>query len=147
MPPLSGPRMVAMTISPPPATAGSAIDIAECFTRFTEQWAPQRIAAVNDYDVRIAKIQGEFVWHAHHQTDEFFLVVSGHLTIRLRTPGSTTAEREVSLAPGQIFVVPRGLEHCPVATDETAILMFEPASEPNTGDAAGERTREPGALC
>lgn len=122
------------------------IDLAERFSRFAEQWAPKRIASVNDYDVRIAKVQGEFVWHSHPDTDEFFLVVDGHLTIRLRTPEGEGEANEVSLAPGQVFVVPRGVEHCPVATEETSILMFEPRGTPNTGDTGGDRTREPDEL-
>jgi mannose-6-phosphate isomerase-like protein (cupin superfamily) len=115
-------------------------------SRFTDHWAPKRIATVNDYDVRIAKLQGEFVWHAHPDTDEFFLVVDGHLTIRLRAAGDEASVHEVDLDPGQIYVVPRGVEHCPTATDEAAILMFEPTSTLNTGDAGGERTRDPDDL-
>jgi mannose-6-phosphate isomerase-like protein (cupin superfamily) len=124
----------------------SAIDIQERLSRFTDQWAPKRIATVNDYDVRIAKVEGEFVWHTHADTDEFFLVVDGHLTIRLRAAGDTDDVHEVELDPGQIFVVPRGVEHCPTAARETAILMFEPTTTVNTGDAGGERTRDPDDL-
>lgn len=132
-----------MTTSHEASTPPSVIDIAESFSKFTDQWAPKRIATVNDYDVRIAKVQGEFVWHAHPDTDEFFLVLDGHLTIRLRAPGEEPSLREVRLDPGQIFVVPRGVEHCPTATEEAAILMFEPVGTPNTGDAGGDRTRDP----
>lgn len=135
-----------MTTSHDTDTPSSAIDVAQCFSRFTDQWVPKRIASVNDYDVRIAKVQGEFVWHAHPDTDEFFLVVDGQLTIRLRTAGEESSVREVSLGPGQIFVVPRGVEHCPTAAEETQILMFEPTSTANTGDAGGERTRHPEEL-
>lgn len=135
-----------MTTSHEASTPASAVDLAECFSKFTDQWAPKRIATVNDYDVRIAKVQGEFVWHAHPDTDEFFLVVDGHLTIRLRAAGKDSHVREVSLDPGQIFVVPSGVEHCPTATEETAILMIEPTSTPNTGDAGGSRTRDPDEL-
>jgi mannose-6-phosphate isomerase-like protein (cupin superfamily) len=133
-----------MTTDPEPAANPAPIDLTERFSRFTEQWAPKRIATVNDYDVRIAKVQGEFVWHTHPDTDEFFFVVAGDLTIRLRTV--EYGEQEVSLAPGQLYVVPRGVEHCPVAADEASILMFEPSGEPNTGDVGGERTREPAEL-
>lgn len=135
-----------MTTAPGPAMIGSPIDLDERFSRFTQQWVPKRIATVNDYDVRIAKMQGEFVWHSHPDTDEFFLVVDGHLTIRLRVPGSESTTHDVSLAPGQIFVVPRGIEHCPVAAEEAAVLMFEPTDTPNTGDTGGELTREPDDL-
>jgi mannose-6-phosphate isomerase-like protein (cupin superfamily) len=121
-----------------------AIDLAERLSRFTEQWVPKRIATVNDYDVRIVKVHGEFVWHSHPDTDEFFLVIDGLLTIRLRAPGGDSAgEHEVTVGPGQIYVVRAGVEHCPVAADETAFLMFEPTGTPNTGDAGGDRTREP----
>ena len=121
---------------------GPAIDLEERFSRFNDQWAPRRIATVNDYDVRIAKVQGEFVWHSHPETDEFFLVVSGRLVIKMRAL-SGAGEHEVALSPGQMFVVPRGTEHCPVADEETSILMFEPTSTPNTGDSGGNRTKEP----
>ncbi|MBO0839464.1 MAG: cupin domain-containing protein [Sciscionella sp.] len=123
-------------------TPASVIDLAKSFDRFTDQWAPKRIATVNDYDVRIAKLQGEFVWHTHPDTDEFFLVIDGRLTILLRSP-DTDQVPEVTLGPGQIFVVPRGIEHCPTAVGETKVLMFEPTGTPNTGDAGGDRIREP----
>uniref|UniRef100_A0AAU2JLW5 Cupin domain-containing protein n=1 Tax=Streptomyces sp. NBC_00049 TaxID=2903617 RepID=A0AAU2JLW5_9ACTN len=112
------------------------IDIAGKLAGFTEQWAPHRIARVNDYEVKVAKLQGEFVWHTHEDTDELFLVVSGSLTIRLR-------DGDVVLGPGEMYVVPRGTEHCPAADEEAAILLFEPAGTVNTGDAGGDRTREP----
>ncbi|MFG3000298.1 cupin domain-containing protein [Streptomyces sp. NPDC048340] len=117
-------------------TTHQPVNIARKLSEFDEQWAPRRIARVNDYEVKIAKLQGEFVWHAHEDTDELFLVVSGTLTIRLR-------DGEVVLGPGEIYVVPRGVEHCPQADAEAAILLFEPAGTVNTGDAGGDRTREP----
>ncbi|MFF4320105.1 cupin domain-containing protein [Streptomyces sp. NPDC001568] len=112
------------------------VNIAEKLAGFTEQWAPRRIARVNDYEVKAARLQGEFVWHSHEDTDEMFLVVSGTLTIRLR-------DDEVVLHPGELYVVPRGVEHLPVAREEVAILLFEPTGTRNTGDRGGERTREP----
>ncbi|MFD3873874.1 cupin domain-containing protein [Streptomyces sp. NPDC058623] len=112
------------------------VNIAEKFAGFTERWAPRRIARVNDYEVKAARLQGEFVWHSHEDTDEMFLVVSGTLTIRLR-------DDEVVLRPGELYVVPRGVEHLPVAQEEVSILLFEPTGTPNTGDRGGERTREP----
>ncbi|MCP3755882.1 cupin domain-containing protein [Streptomyces sp. TBY4] len=122
----------------PTGTAGTGrvVNIAEKLAGFTEQWAPRRIARINDYEVKIAKIQGEFVWHTHEDTDELFLVVSGTLTLRLRTG-------DVVLNPGEIYVVPRGVEHCPQADGETAILLFEPSGTANTGEQGGDRTREP----
>ena len=113
----------------------TAIRITDCLTQITEHWAPRRIATVNDYDVRVVKIIGEFVWHAHAETDELFLVVDGRLTIKLR-------DGAVTLGPGELYVVPRGVEHCPVADEETAMLLFEPTATLNTGDAGGPRTRE-----
>lgn len=101
-----------------------------------ELWVPHRAAAVNDYDVKVAKIQGEFVEHVHDETDEFFLVLDGELVIEL-------PDREVRLAPHDVFVVPKGVRHRPKAAVETTILMFEPHGTVNTGDAGGELTREP----
>jgi len=101
-----------------------------------ELWAPHRVATVNDYDVKVAKIQGDFVEHAHDETDEFFLVLDGELVIEL-------PDREVRLAPHDVFVVPKGVRHRPKAAVETTILMFEPRGTVNTGDAGGELTREP----
>ena len=103
--------------------------------RFAEHWSPKKIAQVNDYDVRIVKIQGEFTWHRHADTDEFFLVLDGRLTIQMR-------DRDVVLGPRELFVVPRGVEHCPRADAETAVLLFEPGTVINTGDAGGELTAE-----
>ncbi|MCX5378477.1 cupin domain-containing protein [Streptomyces sp. NBC_00091] len=112
------------------------VNIAEKLAGFTEQWAQRRIARVNDYDVNVAKLQGEFIWHTHEDTDELFLVVSGTLTIHLR-------DGDVVLGPGELYVVPRGVEHCPEAVEETSILLFEPTGTPNTGDQGGDRTRAP----
>ncbi|MEV8534316.1 cupin domain-containing protein [Streptomyces sp. NPDC051211] len=112
------------------------VNIAEKLAGFDEHWAPRRIARINDYEVKAAKIQGEFIWHSHEDTDELFLVVSGELTIRLR-------DGDVVLGPGELYVVPRGVEHCPVAEEEVSILLFEPAGTTNTGSAGGDRTVEP----
>ncbi|MER5930725.1 cupin domain-containing protein [Streptomyces sp. NPDC002054] len=117
-------------------TTNGKIDIAEKLAGFHEHWAPRRIARVNDYEVKAAKLQGEFVWHTHEDTDELFLVVSGELTIRLR-------DGDVVLGPGELYVVPRGVEHCPAASAEVSILLFEPAGTVNTGSAGGDRTQEP----
>src|SRR5580704_10474357 len=112
-----------------------AVSIDAMLGRFTEHWSPKRIARVNDYDVRIVKVQGEFTWHRHDDTDEFFLVLDGELTVQMR-------DRDVVLGPREIFVVPRGVEHCPRAEVETAVLLLEPGSVVNTGDAGGELTAE-----
>ncbi|MEV6650989.1 cupin domain-containing protein [Streptomyces sp. NPDC051219] len=110
------------------------VNIEEQLSRIDDHWNPRIVARVNDYDVKLVKVQGEFVWHTHEDTDEFFQVVSGRLTIRLR-------DRDVVLAPGELFVVPRGVEHCPVADEETVIMLFEPTGVVNTGDAGGPLTR------
>ncbi|WP_424213898.1 cupin domain-containing protein [Streptomyces sp. BI20] len=111
------------------------VDLAGLFAGFTEHWAPRLVARVDDHEVKAAKLLGEFVWH-HHETDEMFLVRSGTLVIRL-------PDGEVTLGPGQMYVVPRGVEHCPVAEEEVELLMFEAAGTVNTGSAGGSRTREP----
>ncbi|MFD7028918.1 cupin domain-containing protein [Streptomyces sp. NPDC059917] len=120
------------------------VDVAAKLAGFDEHWAPRRIARVNDYDVRVAKLLGRFVWHSHEETDELFLVVSGTLTLLLRdADGAGTGESSVVLGPGELFVVPRGTEHCPVAEEEVSILLFEPSTTVNTGGTGGDRTREP----
>lgn len=110
------------------------VNLAEKLSKFNELWSQKRVAVLNDYEVKLAKLKGEFVWHAHEDTDELFLVLSGRLTIQLR-------DTDVVLEPGELFVVPRGVEHCPVADEETAILLFEPAGTVNTGTAGGPMTR------
>ena len=100
-----------------------------------EPWQPHRLASVNDYDVKVVKLQGEFVWHTHPDTHELFIVVSGQLTFQLR-------DRDVILNPNDVFVVPRGVEHCPKATEEVHAILFEPKGTVNTGDAGGERTAQ-----
>ncbi|MCZ4122219.1 cupin domain-containing protein [Streptomyces sp. H39-S7] len=110
------------------------VNIAAALGRFSEQWAQRRIAGVNDYDVKVAKLEGEFVWHSHEDTDELLLVVSGRLTVRFRAG-------DVFLDPGEFVVVPRGVEHCTAAEEETAILLLEPAGVVNTGDAGGAMTK------
>jgi mannose-6-phosphate isomerase-like protein (cupin superfamily) len=106
-----------------------SINLAEKLAQFSEHWAPRTVAQLNDYDVMVVKVRGEFVWHSHADTDDFFLVLKGRLTIRLR-------HREVVLGPGELFVVPRGVEHQPFAEEETHLLLIEPSGTPNTGDPA-----------
>jgi mannose-6-phosphate isomerase-like protein (cupin superfamily) len=105
------------------------ISLDEQFARFDDRWSPKIVGSLNDYDLKIAKVEGEFVWHAHPETDELFLVHKGRLRIRLE------GRDDVVLGPGQIFVVPRGVRHCPVADDPTEIVMLEPRGTMNTGDA------------
>ncbi len=109
------------------------IDIAGKLSQFSEHWSPKVVARLNDYDVKVVKFQGEFVWHSHEETDELFLVVQGSMTIRLR-------DGDVVLGPGQLFVVPRGVEHCPVADGEVHALVIEPMNVVNTGNAGGALT-------
>ncbi|MFD1832289.1 cupin domain-containing protein [Streptomyces desertarenae] len=98
---------------------------------FDALWSPRIVTRVNDYDVRVAKVEGEHLWHAHDDTDEFFLVIEGELHISLREPAG---ERTVRLPRGAAFTVPRGTEHKPYAPVPTAILLFEPTGTPSVGD-------------
>lgn len=107
------------------------VDVTEKFSLFEDQWSPKIIARVNDLDVKVVKLLGEFVWHTHDETDELFLVNRGRLTIQLED------QEDVVLGPGELYVVPRGTPHCPVATDECEVLLLEPVGTVNTGDATG----------
>jgi mannose-6-phosphate isomerase-like protein (cupin superfamily) len=109
------------------------VNLAEKFALIAEHWSPKTVATVNDYDVRLVVAHGEFTRHAHPDTDEFFLVVSGELTIRM-------AAGDVTLRPGEVYVVPRGVSHQPVAAAEARIVIFEPSTVVNTGDAGGGLT-------
>jgi mannose-6-phosphate isomerase-like protein (cupin superfamily) len=104
-----------------------------------ELWDPGIVGYLNDYKLIAVKVQGEFVWHKHDDTDDFFLVLSGHLTIQLRN-------RNIELDPGELFVVPRGVEHCPKAEAETHVLVIEPRDTINTGDAGGDLTAQPAEI-
>jgi mannose-6-phosphate isomerase-like protein (cupin superfamily) len=107
------------------------IDLAAALASFDALWSPRIVTSVNDYDVRIAKVAGEHVWHIHDATDEFFLVLDGELTIAMR---DDAGERSVTLPKGSVFVVPRGAEHKPSAPDGASILMFEPTGTSTVGD-------------
>jgi mannose-6-phosphate isomerase-like protein (cupin superfamily) len=109
------------------------INLAEKFAQFSEHWSPRIVAALNGQEVKLVKFQGEFVWHHHEQEDELFLVVSGFFRMEFR-------DRTVDLREGEMLVVPRGIEHRPVAEHEVCVLLFEPASTLNTGTAGGDRT-------
>jgi mannose-6-phosphate isomerase-like protein (cupin superfamily) len=104
------------------------VDLAQALATFDEAFQPRIVGDYNDNKIMVAKVRGEFVWHAHPDTDDFFLVLDGKLTIELR-------DRVVELGPGEMFVVPRGVEHRPRADDEAHILLIEPAGTPNTGDS------------
>ncbi len=105
---------------------------------FEEAWAPRIVARYNGNEVMVAKARGRFLWHAHPETDDLFLVLGGRLRIELRESG---AERSVTLGPGDLYVVPAGVEHCPVAEPEADLLLIEPAGTPNTGDPATAVTK------
>ena len=109
------------------------VNLAAKLASFDEHFRPKIIAELNDYKVEVVKVKGDFVWHSHADTDDFFLVLAGRLTIALR-------DREIELGPGELFVVPRGVEHRPRADEEAQVLLIEPLGTPNTGDAGGELT-------
>lgn len=109
------------------------VDIAEKLSLLSERWSPKVVARLNDYEIKLVKVEGEFVWHTHEDTDELFLVIDGELTIQLR-------DGDVNLRPGQLFVVPRGVEHCPIADGEVHAMLIEPTGVVNTGDAESSLT-------
>lgn len=105
------------------------VNLADKLSGFSDRWSPKIVAGFNGHDIMVVKVQGEFNWHAHADTDDLFLVLSGRLTIQMR-------EGNVVLGPGELYVVPKGVEHCPKADEETHLLLIEPAGTPNTGDPA-----------
>ena len=115
--------------------AKDPINLEEKLTLFDELWTPKIVAKVNATDIRIAKIQGEFVWHHHDNTDELFLVLKGELLLRL-------PDRDVRLREGEMFVVPRGVEHKPVAEEEAHLMTIELEGQPSTGNVRNTRTVE-----
>jgi mannose-6-phosphate isomerase-like protein (cupin superfamily) len=110
------------------------VNLAEKLSLFREHWSPRIVGELNGQHVKVAKLKGEFIWHRHEAEDELFLVLEGSLTIELR-------DREISLEPGEFFIVPRGVEHKPVAAREAHVLLFEPIGTLNTGNVRDERTR------
>ena len=115
--------------------AYSAINLRQKFSLFSEHWKPKVVAEMNDYQFKLAKIQGEFIWHSHAGTDEVFLIIAGALRLEFR-------DGAVELKPGEMFVVPKGVEHRPVAAEECQIMLIEPRGTLNTGDAGGPMTAE-----
>ena len=116
--------------------APGALNLAHLLTRFSDHWSQRTIGTLNDYEIKLAKLLGEFVWHAHDDTDELFLVISGTLNIQLRN-------RDVILKPGELFVVPKGVEHNPKADEEVSVLLLEPRGVVNTGTADTKRAIAP----
>ena len=112
----------------------AVVRLADKLAAIEEQWAPRIVARLNDYEFKVVKLEGDFVWHSHADTDEAFLVLAGELTIEMR-------EGDARLRAGDLYVVPRGVEHRPRAARECQVLLIEPAGTANTGDAGGERTR------
>jgi len=112
------------------------VNLEEKISAIEEHWTPGIVGYLNDYKLIAVKVLGEFVWHKHDETDDFFMVLSGRLTIQLR-------DRDVELGPGELFVVPRGVEHCPKADEEAHVLVIEPRDTLNTGDAGGDLTANP----
>lgn len=112
-----------------------AVRLSEKLSRFSEHWSPKIVSQFNDCDVMVAKVHGEFVWHSHPDTDDFFLVIKGRVRIE-------TEEGDVTLEEGDLYVVPRGVSHRPVADDEAHILLIEPRGTPNTGDASTAAAKE-----
>jgi len=111
------------------------VNLAEKLALFDERWSPKIVAELNDSLVKVVKLEGEFVWHHHDDEDELFLVVSGRLRMQLR-------DGDVVLEPGELIVVPKGVEHCPLAEEETHVVLVEPKSTLNTGNVRSERTVE-----
>lgn len=112
-----------------------AINFAQKFTLFDDLWQPKVVAEMNDYQFKLVKIEGEFMWHSHADTDETFLLIDGELDIEMR-------DGTVTLKPGEMYVVPKTVEHKPFAKTECKVLLIEPRGVPNTGDQGGERTAE-----
>lgn len=109
------------------------VSLAEKFNSFSEHWQPRVVGELNGQHVKLVKLKGEFIWHHHEREDEMFLVVRGAITIQFR-------DRDVQLGEGELLIVPRGVEHRPVATEEAHVLLFEPVSTINTGETPSDRT-------
>jgi len=103
------------------------INLSDKLSKFNDHWAPKVVGSFNGHDLMVVKVKGEFNWHSHEDTDDFFMVLDGQITIQMR-------ENNVTLHKGEVFVVPRGIEHCPMAEEECHLLLIEPAGTPNTGN-------------
>lgn len=109
-------------------------NLEEKLSQFTEYWQPRTVSQFNGHDIMVVKSKGEFVWHSHSNTDDFFLVLKGNLKIELR-------DRTIELGPGELFIVPKGVEHRPIAEEEVHVLLIEPTGTPNTGDSEAAQPR------
>jgi mannose-6-phosphate isomerase-like protein (cupin superfamily) len=112
----------------------TSVSLAGKLAGFSEHWQPRTVAEFNGHDIMVVKAKGEFVWHKHDETDDLFLVLRGRLVIQLR-------DRDVELGPGELFVVPKGVEHRPVAVEEVHLMLIEPSGTPNTGDRTTAQPR------
>ena len=115
--------------------SGKKINLEKKFSEFSEYWAPRIVAELNDYQIKLAKLKGEFTWHDHQDTDEAFIVISGSMSIELR-------DRKIDLSAGEMFVVPKGVEHKPCSKEECHLMLIEPRGVVNTGEAGGKLTAE-----
>ncbi len=106
-----------------------SVNLNEKLSLFSEHWSPKIVSSFNGHDVMVVKVQGEFNWHSHPDSDDFFMVLKGNITIKMK-------DGDVQLSAGEMYVVPKGVEHCPVAEEEAHLLLIEPKGTPNTGDAA-----------
>ena len=113
--------------------ANNKINFNEKYSKFSKYWSPRIIAEMNDYQFKLAKIKGEFIWHEHKHTDETFIVLEGEMVLKFR-------DKDVKLIQGEMYVVPKGVEHKPIAEDECKILVVEPKGVINTGDSGGDFT-------
>ena len=111
------------------------INLAQKFSLFNEHWSPKIVGELNDSFIKLAKLKGEFDWHHHEQEDELFLVVKGDLIIKFR-------DKDVSLKPGELIVIPKGVDHLPVAAEEVQVMLIEPKGTLNTGNVVTEKTKE-----
>ncbi len=120
-------------MNPPVSSAKQSINLIRKLDLIAEQWSPRVVAEMNDYQFKVVRLQGDFIWHAHAETDEAFLVLDGQLRLDLR-------DGSVTLGSGELYVVPRGVEHKPYAEEEVKLLLIEPRGVLNTGAEGGERT-------
>ena len=114
-------------------TTISKVNLAQKFDSFKDRWSPKIVGEINESFVKLAKLEGEFVWHHHEAEDEMFLVIKGSLLMKLR-------DRDIQIDEGEFVIIPRGVEHLPVATEEVHVLLLEPKSTLNTGNVTNERT-------
>jgi mannose-6-phosphate isomerase-like protein (cupin superfamily) len=109
------------------------VNLAEKFSLFNEHWQPKVVGQLNGQHIKLAKLKGEFIWHSHENEDEFFMVIKGHLTIKLK-------DETIELDEGEFYIVPKGVEHLPIADEEAHIMMFEPIETVNTGKLNSDKT-------